>query len=59
MAAVADSLETSSMNAIDTNVLVYMHDADEPTKQSKATTLVNQLMQRPADTLLLWQVAAE
>jgi predicted nucleic acid-binding protein len=47
------------MNAIDTNILVYAHDADEPTKQAKATSLLNQLVQHPLETVLLWQVSGE
>jgi predicted nucleic acid-binding protein len=47
------------MNAIDTNVLVYAHDADEPIKQSKAAKLLSALVQQPGETLLLWQVAGE
>ena len=47
------------MNAVDTNVFVYAHDQDEPTKQAQATDLISVLVQKPNDTLLLWQVAAE
>jgi hypothetical protein len=32
MAAVIDLRGMNSMNAIDTNVFVYVHDADEPVK---------------------------
>ena len=59
MEGATDSRGMSSMNAIDTNVLVYAHDADEPTKQAKATSLLNQLVQNPFETMLLWQVAGE
>jgi len=47
------------MNAGDTNVYVYALDADEPAKQSKAVDLFDRLMQQPADTVLVWQVAGE
>jgi predicted nucleic acid-binding protein len=47
------------MNAVDTNVFVYALDDDEPDKQAKACNLIDQLVQRSADTLLLWQVAGE
>src|SRR5687767_2429636 len=47
------------MNAVDTNVLIYAFDDDEPVKHAKANELLERLAQRPSDTLLLWQVAAE
>jgi predicted nucleic acid-binding protein len=47
------------MNAIDTNVFVYAFDADEAVKRLKAQELLDHLMQRPAETILLWQVAGE
>jgi predicted nucleic acid-binding protein len=47
------------MNAVDTNVYVYALDAGEPAKQGKAIALFDQLILRPDDTLLLWQVAGE
>ena len=47
------------MNAVDTNVFVYAHDADEPAKQARAHELLDRFVQLPADTILLWQVAAE
>jgi predicted nucleic acid-binding protein len=51
---------TNFMNAVDTNVLVYLIDADEPRKHSKAIELVDRLVERDDDeTVLLWQVAAE
>lgn len=43
------------MNAIDTNVLLYIHDPREPTKQQQAVSLVLSL----SDGVLLWQVACE
>jgi len=43
------------MNAVDTNVLIYLHDPRDPRKQSQATALVSAL--RPG--VLLWQVACE
>ena len=47
------------MNAVDTNVFVYFFDREEPTKQTQATQLLDRLVQRPTETVLLWQVAAE
>ena len=47
------------MNAVDTNVFIYALDADEPSKQAKAQALLDQLVQKPAETILLWQVAGE
>ena len=47
------------MNAIDTNVLVYFVDFDEPVKRARAIALVERLMQEESDTVLPWQVAAE
>lgn len=43
------------MNAVDTNILLYVHDPREPTKQAKAAQLVSSL----TDGVLLWQVACE
>lgn len=43
------------MNAVDTNVLVYAHDARDPQKQATALSLI----QSQADGVLLWQVACE
>lgn len=43
------------MNAIDTNVLVYAHDARDPRKQAIAVALI----QGQTDAVLLWQVACE
>ncbi len=43
------------MNAVDTNVLIYVHDNRELTKQSIARNLVDGL----SDGVLLWQVACE
>lgn len=47
------------MIGIDTNVLVYAIDADEPIKQTKAVSLLSRLRQPGGSTLLLWQVAGE
>lgn len=47
------------MNAIDTNVYVYMLDADEPAKQRIAVELLDQLMAKPDEVVMLWQVASE
>jgi predicted nucleic acid-binding protein len=43
------------MNAVDTNVLIYVHDDREPEKKAIARELVDAL----EDGLLLWQVACE
>ena len=41
------------MNAIDTNVLVDLVDADEPAKQSQARALMDRLAAEESDTVLL------
>lgn len=43
------------MNAVDTNILIYVQDARDPVKQAKAVALVKGL----PDGVLLWQVANE
>jgi predicted nucleic acid-binding protein len=43
------------MNAVDTNVLIYIHDNREPVKQAISEDLVGQLERG----VLLWQVACE
>ena len=43
------------MNAVDTNVLIYVHDDREPAKQAAADALIQSL----PDVVLLWQVACE
>ncbi len=43
------------MTGVDTNVLLYVHDPRDPTKQARATALVSSL----TDGVLLWQVACE
>jgi predicted nucleic acid-binding protein len=43
------------MNAVDTNVLLYVHDPRDPVKQAKAHALVASL----TSAVLLWQVACE
>ncbi|HEX5446066.1 MAG TPA: PIN domain-containing protein [Pirellulales bacterium] len=47
------------MNAVDTNVFIYGLDDAEPGKQAKAQELIAELVQPPAETVLLWQVAGE
>jgi predicted nucleic acid-binding protein len=47
------------MNAVDTNVLLYLVDQDEPTKQSRATVLLEGLADADKQPVLLWQVAVE
>lgn len=44
------------MNAVDTNILIYIHDPSDKTKQQRAIELVSTL---GPDTVLLWQVACE
>jgi predicted nucleic acid-binding protein len=43
------------MNAIDTNILLYVHDPRDAAKQAQAASLV----QAQTDAILLWQVACE
>jgi len=43
------------MNAVDTNVLFYAHDAREGAKRATAASLIDSL----DDAALLWQVACE
>ena len=43
------------MNAVDTNVLLYVHDPRDIAKQATAASLIRSL----ADGVLLWQVACE
>src|SRR5258708_38635983 len=43
------------MNAVDTNVLIYVRDPRDPIKQHKAIDLTTGL----TDAVLLWQVASE
>lgn len=43
------------MNAVDTNILIYLHDDLDRAKQ----TLANDLIDRLENGLLLWQVACE
>lgn len=47
------------MNAVDTNVVVYAFDTDEPIKQSKALDLLQRLGTQPTSCILVWQVMAE
>ncbi len=47
------------MNAVDTNVLVYFVDSDEPVKRAEAVKILDRLVNEPVETVLLWQVAAE
>ncbi len=47
------------MNAVDTNVLVYALDVDEPVKQAKAKALLAGLTAAQPQTILPWQVAGE
>ena len=43
------------MNAVDTNILIYVNDPRDPVKQGVATSLISDL----TDDVLLWQVACE
>ena len=43
------------MNAVDTNILLYVHDPRDPEKQRKAAALI----EGQAEAALLWQVACE
>jgi predicted nucleic acid-binding protein len=47
------------MNAVDTNVLLYSVDRNEPAKQRKAQELLLQLRLATEPTVLLWQVLGE
>lgn len=47
------------MNAVDTNILLYSIDRNEPTKQLKAQELLRELHSSDDPTLLLWQVLGE
>src|SRR5688500_6919325 len=50
-----DSRETNCMNAVDTNVLLYVQDARDPRKQEIAANLAKSI----DGGVLLWQVACE
>lgn len=43
------------MNAVDTNILIYVNDPRDPDKQTIAVSLVSSL----TDGVLIWQVACE
>ncbi|MGL6339646.1 MAG: PIN domain-containing protein [Waterburya sp.] len=43
------------MNAVDTNILIYVNDPRDPVKQKIAASLVSSL----TDGVLVWQVACE
>jgi predicted nucleic acid-binding protein len=47
------------MNAVDTNLLLYSIDRNEPAKQLKAQQLLQQLHSAAEPTILLWQVLGE
>ena len=47
------------MNAVETNVLVYLVDTDEPAKQAQPRELMDRLAMDESDTVLLWQAAVE
>ena len=48
---------TNCMNAVDANVFVYAID-DDAIKQAQANELLERLSQNPADSVTLWQAAA-
>ncbi|MEH2380447.1 MAG: PIN domain-containing protein [Nostoc sp.] len=43
------------MNAVDTNILIYVNDPRDPVKQGIAVSLISAL----TESVLLWQVACE
>ena len=43
------------MNAVDTNILIYVNDPRDPTKQAIASSLIASM----TEGVLLWQVACE
>lgn len=43
------------MNAVDTNILIYVNDPRDPVKQTISASLVSALI----DGVLIWQVACE
>ncbi len=43
------------MNAVDTNILIYVNDPRDPVEQEIAISLVSTL----TESILLWQVASE
>ncbi len=43
------------MNAVDTNILLYVHDPRDPRKQAIAASLLSSL----TESVLLWQVGCE
>ena len=47
------------MNAVDTNIILYSLDKNEPVKHAKAEALFRQLGATGAPTVLFWQVLAE
>ena len=47
------------MNAVDTNVLVYAVDSQEPDKQTRALECLNRLGRDATAVVLPWQVAVE
>ncbi len=47
------------MNAVDTNVLLYSVDRNEPIEQLKAQQTLQQLHSLAEPTILLWQVLGE
>lgn len=47
------------MNAIDTNVFIYTFDPADLAKQARARQLVLDLVSKPHESVLLWQVAVE
>ncbi len=50
-----DLRATNFMNAVDTNILLYVHDPRDPNKQTVAKELIASL----TNCALIWQVACE
>lgn len=59
MPAAKSSCGAIFMNAIDTNVLVYSFDTDDPVRQQQAIELIDRLSENPDETVLPWQVIVE
>ncbi len=50
-----DLREICCMNAVDTNILIYVNDSRDPSKQAIAASLIAGF----TDGVLIWQVACE
>ena len=47
------------MNAVDTNILIYAVDANEPVKSSRAQQFLRNIADRPEPLVIPWQVCVE